>query len=381
MRTTAIIHLDRFLANFQTVKKRVGNRQICVPVKADAYGHGAQKIAEAAIKAGADCLGVGTVNEGAELRKTGISAVILLFTQPNPQEIPALIEAELTPFVSDALFASALNDQAKIASKIISVHLKIDSGMGRAGCSTVDSEFLSLANYISSCPNLKLTGTATHFAASDSTAQEDIAHTKLQIERFNKAIEAIKADGIDPGIVHSANSGGIFLHEDSWFDMVRPGLFLYGYDLTGKEPALPVMELVSNISLIKKIKKGDSVSYGMTWKAPCDTFIGILPIGYADGLPRAASGKWQFIINGKSYPGIGRICMDQCCIDLGTDPETKKLAIGDKAIVFGGKEHGNGQCAASLAEVIGTIPYEITCNIGKRVPREYISKVVDPLNG
>ena len=370
MRTSAIIHLDRFLRNFEAVRNLIGQeRHICVPVKADAYGHGALKIAQTALKAGAFCLGVGTVGEGADLRKEGIDAPILLFTQPHPQEIPAVLEKNLTPFVSEASFANALNKKAVDLGLKLPIHMKIDTGMGRIGCLAEDA--LELARHISSCPGLELAGIATHFAVSDSAAAADIAYTQQQTRLFVQAVETIKTAGINPGIVHAANSGAVVQHPSTWFDMVRPGLFLYGYDLSaGAVPRPePVMELKTTVALIKKIKKGDSVSYGKTWIADKDTHIGVLPVGYADGFPRLASGKWQVVIGGSAYPQIGRICMDQCCVDLGTD---LKVHQWDEAVVFGAVLGEIAMDAAALAGLTGTIPYEITCNINKRVPRVYI---------
>ena len=349
-----------------------------MPVKADAYGHGALKIAKAGIEAGAHCLGAAAVSEGTELRQGGIKAPILLFSQPAPDDIPQIIKADLSPFVSDAEFASILNEQAKAQNSKISVHLKIDTGMGRIGCPA--NESLSLARFIASCPGLELAGVATHFAVSDSADSENVKYTMTQLSRFKKAVEAIKAGGINPGIVHAANSGAVILHPESWLDMVRPGIFLYGYKtaeekdlppmyqkkLSKYEPlkASPVMELRTTVTLIKKIKKGGSVSYGRTWTAAQDTNIAILPAGYADGFPRLAGGKWKVSINGKLYPLAGRITMDQCAVDLGQKFDVKRW---DEAVIFGGIAPN----AAALAKAVKTIPYEITCNIGKRVPRVY----------
>jgi alanine racemase len=377
MRTQAIIHLSRFSANFQAVMARIGKKSICVPVKADGYGHGALQIAGTSLDAGAFCLGAATVTEGTELRKGGIKAPILLFSQPHPQEIPLIIDADLTPFVSDSWFANALNEEAKVKRIKFPVHLKIDTGMGRAGCRP--EEALDLAKFIASCPGLELAGTATHFAVSDSTDARDIAYTKTQLSRFNEAVNAIRAAGIDPGIVHAANSGAVILHPDSWFDMVRPGILLYGYKaaeesevpLPGIEPLRvePVMELRSVVVSIKKVKKGESVSYGRTWIAEDDTNIAVLPAGYADGLTRLASGKWQAVIGGKTFPLAGRICMDQCYVDLGPQTDVRRTNVRrwDEAVIFGGP----AKDAAELAAAVGTIPYEITCNISKRVPRIY----------
>ncbi|MCL2265719.1 MAG: alanine racemase [Treponema sp.] len=379
MRTNAIIHLDNFKRNFDSIRLRVGkNTRICVPVKADAYGHGALKIAKAGIEAGACCLGVAAVSEGKKLRKSGIKAPILLFSQPHPDELPELIEADLTPFISDAEFASILNEQAKAQKIKLSVHLKIETGMGRLGCHI--NESAALARHITSCSSLKLAGTAAHFAVSDSAGLQDIKYTMTQLNRLKSAVDAIKAAGINPGIVHAANSGAVILHPESWLDMVRPGIFLYGYKtaeekdlppaykkkLSKYEPltAAPVMELRSAVTLIKKIKKGESVSYGRTWTAGQDTYIAILPAGYADGLPRTASNKWQVSINNETYPLAGRITMDQCAVNLGQKHNVKRW---DEAVIFG----GGSPDAAALAKVANTIPYEITCNISKRVPRVY----------
>jgi len=364
MRTRAIIYLDRFKANIEAVRARIGNRRICVPVKANAYGHGALEIAKKSVESGVFCLGVATVEEGTALRKGGIKSPILLFSQPHPDEIPIIAEADITPFVSDVSFVSALNEYAAAKKLNLPVHLKIDTGMGRIGCTA--EEALPLARHIAACPGLKLTGTATHFAVSDSSDERDRAYTQQQLACFKEAVGVIKEAGIDPGIVHAANSGAVLLHPDTWLDMVRPGILLYGYK-TVEENTIqvkPVMELKTTVVLIKKIKKGETVSYGRTWTTAEDTNIAVLPIGYSDGFPRLASGKWQASIGGKTYPVIGRICMDLCCVDLGTNSNVQRW---DEAVIFG----GSAQDAAALAAVVGTIPYEITCNISERVPRIY----------
>ena len=362
--TRAIVHLDRFLGNFRAIQERIGPRYICVPVKADAYGHGATEIARLSIEAGAYCLGVATVQEGAALRNEGISSPILLFSQSMPFEIPEIIKNELTPLVSDGEFIEMLAKTAAEAKIRLSVHLKIDTGMGRIGC--LPAEAPSLAKKIVGTTALEYAGTATHLAVSDSSAPEDLVYTKQQIDRFREALEQIRAAGVDPGIVHAANSGAVTLHPDAWFDMARPGIILYGYNLTGTpSPKVePVMELRTNVALIKWVKKGESVSYGRTWTSPNDTAIAVLPVGYADGLPRLVSNKWQTVISGKTYPLVGRVCMDQCMADIGPDSNVRRW---DEASIFGGP----APSAAILAERIGTIPYEITCNINKRVPRIY----------
>jgi alanine racemase len=358
-------------------------------VKADAYGHGALEIAKASMDAGAYCLGIATVTEGIELRKGGINAPILLFSQAHPDEIPDIINAQLTPFISDPEFAVLLNKQAAALKAVVPIHIKLDTGMGRSGCP--DKEALPLARHVSSCSRLRLTGIATHLAVADSTDFTNVDYTKTQLSRFKKAIDRIRNAGIKPGIVHAANSGAITFHPESWLDMVRPGILLYGYK-SAEEYELPleymkklskfkrlqvepVMELRTNVVLIKNIKKGDTVSYGRTWTAPQDTFIAILPAGYADGIPRLASNRWRIIIGGNIYPLVGRISMDQCCVDLGPEPTVQRW---DEATIFGpdistqSGEELIRRSAAELAKVVGTIPYEITCNINKRVPRIYV---------
>jgi len=390
MRTGAIIHLNRFKENIDTVKTRVGKDiRICVPVKADAYGHGALQISKAAIEAGAYCLGVADVMEGIELRKGGIQAPILLFSQAHPSEIPLIVKAKIIPFISDEEFAASLNSQAEADKIKLPVHLKIDTGMNRMGCPL--NEVLALAEIIKKSSSLELAGTVTHLSVSDSANKPDIDFTNNQLARFKKAIAAIKNAGIDPGIVHAANSGAVILHPNAWLDMVRPGILLYGFKTVQEYEApvehlkkisklssiivKPVMELRSSVSLIKKINKGESVSYGRTWTAKKDTTIGILSIGYADGLPRLASNRWQVIINGEAFPLVGRITMDQCCTDLGANTNVKRW---DEAIIFGDdiypeqpKKSTLMQNAAELASVVRTIPYEITCNVSKRVKRIY----------
>jgi alanine racemase len=371
--TRALIHLDNLRENIALVKKRclpaqTGGVSVCMPVKADGYGHGAVPVAKAALEAGAKYLAVATVREGEELREAGIASSILLLSIPLPEEIPNLIEARLEPLAGDAAYIDALADAAHEAHRNGAVHLNVDTGMGRIGCPPEEAG--ALAARIAD-RGLFLAGTATHLAVSDSVLPDDIAYTKAQIERFRAALDGIRALGMDPGIVHAANTGGVVFHPESWFDMVRPGILLYGYapeDADGK-PALPVkplMEVESRIVFSKMVKKGESVSYGRTWTAQEDTVVGTIPIGYADGLPRLASNRWRVWVEGAGLcPLVGRICMDQCMVDLG---KNWCQAPFPKVAVFGGEAPG----AAALGAAIGTISYEVCCSLNKRVPRVYL---------
>jgi alanine racemase len=359
--------LDHLRDNIALVREKTGV-SVCVPVKAGAYGHGALSIARAALASGARYLAVATVAEGEELRQGGISAPVLLLSIPLPEEIPRVIDAALEPLAGDAEYIDALAEAARKARRNLAIHLKVDTGMGRIGCRPEEAGKLAarIADH-----GLFLAGTATHLAVSDSTGEQDRAFTALQIERFKKALDGIRALGMDPGIVHAANTGAVTFHKDAWFDMVRPGILLYGYAPTdsGGKPAMavkPLMELESRIVFIKKLRKGESVSYGRTWIAPEDTFVGTIPAGYADGIPRLLSGKWTARVDSQADPAplVGRICMDQCMIDLGPAPSASRW---DRVVIFG----GSAPDAGVLASRIGTIPYEICCNINKRVPRVY----------
>ncbi|MFP3040419.1 alanine racemase [Treponema primitia] len=365
--TRAIIRLDAFRYNLRLVRSRVGSaRKICVPVKADGYGHGAVPLAKTALEEGAEFLAVATADEGAELREAGITAPILLLSIPLPEEIPELIVDKLIPLAGDRDFVRELAATAEQGGEVLSVHLKVDTGMGRIGCPPESAA--ELAALIAGSKHLKLGGVATHLAVSDSLKQDDVAYTKEQLTRFGRAVEDIKKAGIDPGLVHTANTGALAFHEDAFFDMVRPGILLYGYAPAGAEqvlPVKPVMELVSQIMFIKQVKKGETVSYGRIWTADRDTTIATIPVGYGDGLPRRLSGDFQVRINDAWYPLVGRICMDQCMADLGPNTAIRRW---DSVSFFG----ADALSAADLAAKLGTISYEITCGINKRVPRIYV---------
>ncbi|MDR2313195.1 MAG: alanine racemase [Spirochaetaceae bacterium] len=367
--TRALIHLDHLKENIALVTEKTG-RAICMPLKAGAYGHGALELAGAALAAGVTYLAVATVGEGTELRQGGIEAPVLLLSIPLPEEIKELAASDMEPLAGDGEYIDALDHEAARTGKRIRVHLKIDTGMGRIGCSPAMAP--ALASRITKSKNLMLAGTATHLAVSDSLAPKDRAFTNRQLEVFSAAVEAIKALGVDPGLVHAANTGAVTFYSGAWFDMVRPGILLYGYapkDKTGKAavPVKPLMELVSSLVFIKPVARGTTVSYGRIWKARTGTVIGTIPIGYADGLPRGLGNTWRILAGGVLRPLAGRICMDQCMVDLGRDSGLRRW---DRVTIFGGK----APHAGVMASLLGTIPYEITCNINKRVPRIYIDK-------
>ncbi len=379
--TRAIIHLENLRSNIKEIKKLIPqNTKICFPVKADGYGHGAVELSKVALEEGIFCLAVATVDEGVFLRNAGFSCPIMLFSLPCLEELDLLVQNDLTPFVFEEYFVEELDKSAKKFDKIINVHIKIDTGMSRIGCDY--TEVLSLAKRIMNLSNLNLQGIGTHLCVSDCVSKSDINFTKQQISKISKAVDILHQNNINPEIVHCAASGGVLMYPNAIFDMIRPGILFYGYYPSEVQvkylkkrniqiPNLkPVMELETRIETIKKISKGQSVSYGRTWKAKKDSYLATIPIGYADGLLRQFSSKLKVKINDKMYPIVGRICMDQCMIDLG---EVTDVKIWDKVTILGPTESDDlGNTAQTLANIANTIPYEITCSVDKRVPRDYV---------
>ncbi|MDR1785355.1 MAG: alanine racemase [Spirochaetaceae bacterium] len=375
--TRALIHLDNLAGNIREAKRLAGEGvKLCIPVKADAYGHGAVQCAMRALQSGADCLGVAAVDEGAELRAAGIRAPILLFSPPAVDEIPHLIHEDLQPFVFDSEMVALLNDQALKQGKTVRVHLKVDTGMGRVGCRP--EEALGTAQEIALAKAVLMEGICTHFAVSDSPEDGDAAFTRKQLKVFLETAAGIEKAGVNPGIRHCAASGGLLFYPESRLDMVRPGIITYGYypgaylrgapEMAAKTTAVftPVMELVSQVSAVRTIRAGETVSYGRTWRAEEDGRIGVIPLGYGDGLRRSLSPGLTVGVNGAPCPIVGRICMDQCMALV------KDAKRGDPVTLFGDKKKGAPMDAGDLAEIARTIPYEILCGILKRTPRVYL---------
>lgn len=371
--TRAIIHLENINHNLNCIKKLTGDdKKICIAVKADAYGHGAVEISKKALQWGVDFLAVATVSEAVILREAGIEAPILLFTIASDCELDQIVEYDITPFSCDIKYVQNLSNASLKKNKTILVHILIDTGMGRIGISP--DKAANLAREICDLPNIVLGGVCTHFPVSESLEDDDIQFTKNQIKTFNNSINSIKTRGIDPGIIHAANSATILSDKEAYFDMVRLGISLYGYYPDPKMDTMfadlkPVMEFVSTVSFVKKVSAGNSISYGRTWTTTQDTYIGTISAGYGDGYNRLLSSNSRVLIKGKSYPVVGRICMDQFMVDLGQDGED---LLSEKAILFG--PIAGGPDAAEIAEKTGTIPYEVTCNINHRVPRDYVDR-------
>ena len=368
--TYAKINVSNFLHNLEEIK-RVTGRKICMAAKADCYGHGSVVLVKAAEKSGlVDAAGIADVSEGIRLRKVGVKLPILIYRGCITEGLSAVVEYDIQPFVSCLEYAKAVEKAAEKGGKKVKVHLKVDSGMSRAGCRWEDA--LPLARYIDSSPYLELAGACTHFAVSDTLDDVDVQDTRKQIDNFKRAIDSIKGAGINIPVIHCAASGAILMYPETWFDMVRPGILVYGYpssrECEGKLDLKPVMDFVSHVLQVKDIRKGEKVSYGFTWQAPEDTTIAVIGAGYADGYNRLLSNKGRVCINGKCYPLAGRVCMDQFMVDLGTNPNGVKP--DDEVILFGAGE--NAMDAFEAADICNTISYELLCNINPRVPRIYV---------
>lgn len=368
--TIAKIYIENLRANLRFIRSKIRTgAKMCVAVKADAYGHGAVVCAREAVACGADFLAVARVSEGIELREAGISVPILLLSLCDRSEMDDLVSFGITPLVFDSEYIGEVAAAAGRAGKRgFSVHLAVDTGMGRIGC--LPENAVSLAREIAGSGVLSLGGMCTHFSTADSFDDGDVEFTDLQFRRFLKATEDVRSAGIDPGIRHCANSALTLARPETHLDMCRPGIIVYGYypgDIRGSD-LKPVMSLSTKVVAIRRFAAGVPVSYGRTWTTPCPTNIGVLPIGYDDGLFRRFAGKLSVAINGKAYPVRGRICMDQCMVELGDDDVPR----WSEAVVFGPPESGALQTAEELAAMTGTISYEITCQVSKRVERVFV---------
>lgn len=379
--TRTVIYNQNLINNISEIKKNLREGvKLCCAVKADGYGNGGINAAQIAEKMGAAYLAIATVSEGIELRQNNIKTNLLLLSPCSPEEFPELIQNKITPVVFDREMISLFNSEAEKHGKTKHpVFLAVDTGMGRIGC--YPDEAHEIAEKIANSSSLTLSGMITHFAVSDSISEENIEYTKKQYQQFMQAIENVKNAGIDPGIrTCSASAAGIAIPEYQ-LDMIRPGIILYGYyaDEVSKEYLCkknislnlkPVMQFETAVAAIRHFTPGQSVSYGRTWVCDRETDIAVLPVGYADGLLRRNSPGLKVSINGKPYPVVGRICMDQCMADIG--PNNNEVKRWDKAIIFGPKDKGAICDAEDLARSTGTIPYEIMTSIGKRVEKTYI---------
>ncbi|NIA07173.1 MAG: alanine racemase [Actinobacteria bacterium] len=375
--TVARISEAAIRQNFLLFRNHCGpSVKICPAVKANAYGHGVSIVAPVLAKAGADMFCVANTLEAQELETVSQGVDILVFTPiqaglPEKALLTEAVEAGYHLTIADMSGAEALVETASKSTAKALVHIKVDTGMGRMG--TMPQCALELVKFVSSQNGLQLQGLYTHFASAD---EEDPAFTLEQLRCFNQFLQAATKIVKDIPLIHAANSAAALRFAESRFNMVRPGLSIYGYqpsralgDLEAVGKLRPTLRLESRLVLVKDLPEGHSCGYGRTFRASRKTKIGIVPIGYSDGYDRAYSNRAVMSVAGGTAPVIGRVSMDQTILDLTDLPQAQR---GDVVTVISEKRHEPNSVEA-LAELVNTIPYEVTCRLGRRITRQSVS--------
>ncbi len=375
MRTWADISLDNLEHNYKQLRSRLpsGCRFLGV-VKADAYGHGAVPVSRALEDLGAEYLAVANIEEAVQIRRGRVHLPVLILGYTPANYAENMVYLDITQEVHSLSYAQELNEALSGTNCILNVHVKLDTGMTRLGFIACESALtLPQIVEVSRLPHLHIEGAFTHFAAADSTVESDREFTRLQYARFSDMLSQLEAAGVKPEIRHCCNSGATILYPEYAMDMVRPGIAIYGAHPSGDTRAFlelrPVMSLHTSISQIKTVPAQTAVSYGRTFSTSAERKLAVVPVGYADGLPRALSGKAAFRLRGRDVPVLGRICMDMCMVDVTDVPE---LRAGDTLTIFGYDEDGALVPCERLTDAIGTISYELFCQVSKRVPRLYL---------
>ena len=364
--TWAEINITALKSNVRKTREIVGKDiKILLTIKADAYGHGSRFVARAAVSSGVDVLGVATLHEGIELRNNDVRVPIVILSPSLKSEIHEILEYGLIPTVSDMAFAEALSRTAEHFSHPAKIHVEVDTGMTRGGVNAGEAyDFLKRACNL---PAVEVEGVYTHFPA---TYSEDREFTVGQVEAFKAILDRLRAEGITFPLVHTANSAAIVEFGKSHLNMVRPGGMIYGMfpheGIDGKG-IRPVMSLKSRVVNVKVARAGSTVSYGRTHRLDKDARIASVAVGYGHGLSRALSDRGGFLVRGKRVPIVGRVTMDVTLIDA----SSVDVEVGDEVVIFG--KQGDSEISVyEVATACQTIPYEVTCGIGKRVPRVYI---------
>ena len=369
-RTWAEIDLDALAHNYNVLRKHIGeNVKFLGVVKADAYGHGSVQVSRLLQNLGADYLAVSSIDEAIELRKNDITMPILILGHTPREQVAELIKYNITQAVTCQAKAIEYSEEAVKAGGTLKIHIKVGTGMSRLGY-LCDNDFFEngVEGICHGCslPGLDAEGIFTHFAVSDEMGEENEAYTRHQFKLFTDVIDAVeKKLGHKFKIRHCANTGAVAKYPETWLDMVRPGLLLYGYGEFAEELGLmPVMTLKTTVSTIKIYPAGTAISYGGIYKTTDTTRIGVVPYGYADGFFRCLSNKYSLMTREGAAPVRGKICMDMCMIDLTDKPS---VDVGSEVEIFGKNNSIN-----NMAQIAQTIPYELTCAVSKRVPRFYI---------
>jgi len=373
MRAWAEINLDAIKHNYNEIRRITNPKaKIMAIIKADAYGHGFEKVASVLEKCGVDALGVATANEALEIRKSGFSLPVLILGVTFNDEYEKLIENDISLCVSDLQNAYDISKTAVAIGKTAKIHIKLDTGMGRIGfvCNEQNDNVINEILEISKLPKIKIEGIFSHFAKAD---EKDPSYTHLQFDRFIKICNSLEKEGLNIPLRHICNSGGIIDYPDYHLDMVRSGIITYGLypsEEVSKDKInlIPAMTLKAKIIKIKEISSDSPISYGGKHIATKGQRIATIAIGYADGFSRVLSNKAKVLVNGSFANVVGNICMDQCMIDV-TDITSAKC--GDDVILFG-FDGNNNITVESVALLMGTINYEVVCSVTRRVPRAYI---------
>ena len=365
--TVAHIDIEALVHNVGAIRNLIGGRKICAVVKADAYGHGAAVAATALRAAGADMFGVAMTEEAVELRECGIERPIILLTTVPTEDIDTLLDQSITPSLSDEGFAQELSRRAVKRDMVAPVHVNVDTGMRRVGFPY--EEAVDAVQRITRLPGIRLSGVFTHFSCSDA---EDLSFSRCQISRLKSVVGRLRAAGMQVPFVHMANSSGVLRLPEAYFDGVRPGLILYGlYPGTSLRHVVdlkPALSMRTEISHCKRVAAGKKLGYGHTFTTWRPSVIAVLPVGYHDGFIRGYSNAAEVLINGQRAPVVGRVCMDQTLVDVTDVPGVQP---GDEAVIYG-QQGGRSIRVEENAELIGGIPYELTCAIGSRVRRQFV---------
>ena len=337
-------------------------------VKADAYGHGLIPVVKTLMACGAKRYGVALLEEALEIREVFPELTVMVLGATDPDQSDTLVKEEIVPAIFQLSQAQALSEAAVKQNRTARLHIKIDTGMSRIGFR--ERDFADIMK-IAALPNLFVEGIFTHFATSD---QRDLSFAREQLKRFQSLYDKLKKAGLTIPIRHAANSAAILQFPESHFELVRPGISLYGHtpsSQVGEDVGLePIMSWKAKVSHLKSIKMGETVSYGRTFQAAYPTRVATIPVGYADGLRRALSNQGEMLIHGKRSTIIGRVCMDQTMLEV---TKIEGVKIGDIVTILG-KDSNDQITATEMAEWIGSISYEVICGISKRVPRVYIGQ-------
>lgn len=375
-RSWAEIDLDALSANFNTIRKKVKRScEIMAVVKADAYGHGVDRAVPILLEGGATRLAVSMLDEALQLRQNGIEVPILVLGYTDPRRAEELLRNRITQTVFSRDLAQALSDAAVRTGIDARVHIKVDTGMGRVGFMAGYDAIKDVA-WIRRLPGLVVEGLFTHFATAD---EDDIAYTEQQFEKFMSISREMDRIGLPIPLKHVCNSAATMRFPEMHLDMIRPGLILYGMVPPGCPDAwqdlVPAMTLKANIVHHKHVPTGTSISYGRHFIAERPSHIITVPIGYADGYSRNLGGKASLLLRGQRAPIIGNICMDTCMADITDLTDNVEVKTGEEVVLFGKQSYSDQHYELSVDELanwLGTINYEVTCIIGKRVPRVYI---------